>query len=42
MAQKYFLCDVGGPDSDAVIKLTTTAINRGGPVRLTSFRLAMP
>ena len=39
---EVLLCDVGGPDSDAVIKLTTTAINKGGPVRLTSFRLAMP
>jgi hypothetical protein len=39
---EVLLCDVGGPDSDAVIKLTTTSINRGGPVRLTSFRLAMP
>jgi hypothetical protein len=39
---EVFRCDVGGPDSDAVIKLSTTAINRGGPVRLTSFRLAMP
>ena len=39
---EVLLCDVGGPDSDAVIKLTTTSINKGGPVRLTSFRLAMP
>jgi hypothetical protein len=39
---EVLLCDVGGPDSDAVIKLTTTAINKGGPVRLTSFRIVMP
>lgn len=35
-------CDVGDEDSDAVIKLNTTKIFRGGPVRLKSFRLAMP
>jgi hypothetical protein len=28
--------------SDAVIKLSTTVINQGGPVRIDSFRLAMP
>lgn len=37
-----FSCDVGDEDSDAVIKLNTTKIYRGGPVRLLSFRLAMP
>jgi hypothetical protein len=37
-----FLCTVGDEDSDAVIKLNTTKIYRGGPVRLQSFRLAMP
>jgi hypothetical protein len=35
-------CDVGDEDSDAVIKLNTTKIFRGGPVRLKSFRLVMP
>jgi hypothetical protein len=35
-------CDVGDENSDAVIKLNTTKIYRGGPVRLTSFRLVMP
>ena len=35
-------CDVGDENSDAVIKLNTTIIYRGGPVRLTSFRLIMP
>jgi hypothetical protein len=37
-----FVCDVGDENSDAVIKLNTTKIYRGGPVRLQSFRLAMP
>jgi len=35
-------CDVGDESSDAVIKLNTTKIYRGSPVRLTSFRLVMP
>ena len=35
-------CDVGDANSDAVIKLNTTKIYRGGPVRLSSFRLVMP
>jgi hypothetical protein len=35
-------CDVGDENSDAVVKLNTTKIYRGGPVRLTSFRLVMP
>jgi len=39
---EIFSCDVGDENSDAVIKLNTTKIYRGGPVRLTSFRLAMP
>lgn len=34
-----FYCDVGDDGSDAVIKLNTTRIFRGGPVRLSSFRL---
>lgn len=37
-----FECDVGDENSDAVIKLNTTRIYRGGPVRLKSFRLVMP
>jgi hypothetical protein len=36
------VCDVGDLNSDAVIKLNTTKIYRGGPVRLKSFRLAIP
>lgn len=39
---EVFSCDVGDENSDAVIKLNTTKIFRGGPVRLKSFRLAMP
>lgn len=39
---EVFSCDVGDENSDAVIKLNTTKIYRGGPVRLKSFRLVMP
>ena len=39
---EILFCDVGDANSDAVIKLNTTKIYRGGPVRLTSFRLVMP
>jgi hypothetical protein len=39
---EIFSCDVGDENSDAVIKLNTTKIFRGGPVRLRSFKLAMP
>jgi len=39
---EVFSCDVGDENSDAVIKLNTTKIYRGGPVRLSSFRLVMP
>jgi hypothetical protein len=39
---EIFSCDVGDLNSDAVIKLNTTKIYRGGPVRLESFRLVMP
>jgi hypothetical protein len=39
---EIFTCDVGDENSDAVIKLNTTKIFRGGPVRLKSFRLVMP
>jgi hypothetical protein len=38
-----FSCDVGDEKSNAVINLTgSTQINRGAPVRISSFRLAMP
>lgn len=37
---EVFNCNVGDDNSDAVIKLNTTRIFRGGPVRLSSFRLA--
>jgi hypothetical protein len=40
--EQILLCDVGDLNSDAVIKLNTTKIYRGGPVRLSSFRLVMP
>ena len=39
---EIFSCDVGDADSDAVVTLNTTKIYRGGPVRLSSFRLVMP
>jgi hypothetical protein len=40
---EVFTCDVGGENSDAVIKLTPGAlITPGAPVRISSFRLAMP
>jgi hypothetical protein len=39
---EVFSCDVGTVDSDAVIKLGTTQISVGAPVRLDSFRLSMP
>jgi hypothetical protein len=39
---EVFSCDVGDENSDAVIKLNTTKIFRGGPVRFKSFRLVMP
>ena len=39
---EVFSCDVGDLQSDAVIKLGTTQISAGTPVRLDSFRLAMP
>jgi len=37
-----FFCDVGDMNSDAVIKLNTASIYRDGPVRIRSFKLAMP
>lgn len=39
---QIFACDVGDLNSEATIKLNTTKIYAGGPVRLTSFRLVMP
>ena len=39
---EVFSCDVGGRESDAVIKLTSTQFDQGVPVRLSSFRLRMP
>ena len=39
---EVFSCDVGDENSDAVIKLNTTRISRGSPVRLKSFRVVMP
>jgi hypothetical protein len=35
-------CDVGGLESDAVVKLVPNNIQRGQPVRLDSFKLQMP
>jgi hypothetical protein len=35
-------CDVGDETSEAVVKLNTTFIARGGPVQLVSFVLVMP
>ena len=39
---EIFSCDVGDEHSDAVIQLNSTNIERGGTVRLRSFRLGMP
>jgi hypothetical protein len=39
---EIFSCDVGDENSDAVVRLNTTKIFRNGPVRIKSFRLAMP
>jgi hypothetical protein len=39
---EIFSCDVGDMNSNAVMKLNTTKIDRGIPVKLDSFRLAMP
>lgn len=35
-------CDAGPEQSDAVIRLTPVLLTRNAPVRLQSFRLAMP
>ena len=40
--EEVFVCDIGGENSDAVIKLNTTQIHRNSPVRIRSFTLAMP
>lgn len=40
--EDVFACDCGDRDSDAVIKLTPVVFTRGAPVRIDSFRLAMP
>jgi hypothetical protein len=40
--REVFACDVGNEKSDAVIRLNTTRIFRGGPVQMRSFRLVMP
>jgi len=39
---EVFSCDVGDLKSDAVIKLSTTTIAAGSPVRLDSFVLSLP
>jgi hypothetical protein len=39
---EVFSCDVGPLESDCVIRLNTTAIHQGGPVRIDSFKLTMP
>jgi hypothetical protein len=40
--REVFTCDVGGKDSDAVIKLNTTRLAEGSPVRINAFRLMLP
>ena len=35
-------CDCGDANSDATIKLNPVLITRGAPVRISSFRIAMP
>lgn len=39
---EVFSCDCGGLQSDAVVKLNPVQITRDAPVRIDSFRLAMP
>jgi hypothetical protein len=39
---EVFSCDCGDENSDAVVKLTPVEIVAGAPVRISSFRLAMP
>jgi hypothetical protein len=40
--REVFTCDVGDKNSNAVIKLNTTKISEGGPVRINAFRLMLP
>lgn|SRR5215475_16149804 len=42
LGDEVFSCDVGDESSEAVIKLHTTKIYRGAPIRLESFRLTIP
>ena len=39
---EIFSCDVGDKRADAVVKLTAVEITPGAPVRINSFKLAMP
>jgi hypothetical protein len=39
---EVFICDIGDRDSTATIKLSTTAVAEGSPVRLDSFVLSLP
>lgn len=39
---EVFSCDVTDENGDGVIRLNTTSIFRGGPVRISRFTLAMP
>ena len=39
---EVFNCDVTDENGDGVIRLNTTSIFRGGPVRISRFTLAMP
>jgi hypothetical protein len=39
---EVFTCDCGDENSDAVIKLNPVEITRDAPVRISSFKLAMP
>jgi hypothetical protein len=40
--EEIFSCDVGYSRSDACIKLNTVWVAAGGPIKLSSFVLAMP
>jgi hypothetical protein len=40
--REVLVCNVGDMDSDAVIRLNPQRIIRGQPVRINSFKLAMP
>jgi hypothetical protein len=39
---EVFSCDCGDANSDATIRLSPVTITRGSPVRIDSFRIAMP